>query len=133
LNNDYYLDLKTEALNQYIENNITSHVDDKEIHFTWSSIVKLITDNLGTTKNNVYKLPLYQNNQKYGLSLIKETIRKCPRNLNQYITVFEFCIPVSEVIGKMTKNFVLLTRENYKQYLKLDTTQINSDELLRTN
>lgn len=127
------MDLKTEALNQYIESNITSHVDDKEIHFTWSSIVKLINDNLGTTKNNVYKLPLYQSNQKYGLSLLKETIRKCPRNLNKFVTVFEFCIPVSEVIGKMTDKFVVLTTENYKQYLKLDTTQINSSELMRSN
>ncbi len=55
-------------------------------------------DNVGLTKNSIFRLPIYDNDYQYSVITLKELIKKCPKNLNNYIALFEFCIPVSTVI-----------------------------------
>jgi hypothetical protein len=64
LNNDYYLDLKAEALNKYIEENIDTHMADKSIHFTWESVTQQISEEVSNslTANMVCRIPIYKEN-----------------------------------------------------------------------
>jgi hypothetical protein len=99
LNNDYYLDLKCEAINKYLENNIASHVADKDIHFSLSSIDKLVTNLAGLTKSTIIRIPVrHRFNEDYSVGFLKNIIKKCPKNLGGYSLIFEFCIPVSEIL-----------------------------------
>ena len=42
LKNDYYLDLKTEAINKYIEKYVGPHIDDPSIHISRPDIEQYI-------------------------------------------------------------------------------------------
>ena len=42
LSNDYYLDLKTERINQYIVQTLGPHIDDMTIHWTENGIIDII-------------------------------------------------------------------------------------------
>lgn len=122
LNNDYYLDLKCEAINKYLENNIDSHISDKDIHFSFSLIDQLITNLAGLTKSTIYRIPVYdKSNEDYTIGYIKNLIKSCPKNLGGYSLIFEFCIPASRMIGKQINN-VTISGSNYTDYLKLSTT-----------
>jgi hypothetical protein len=61
LNNDYYLDLKAEAINKYIEENLDAHVNDTEIHFPWSDVTALVGKQLlnSLSHNIVVRIPVY--------------------------------------------------------------------------
>lgn len=127
LNNDYYLDLKCEAINKYLENNIDSHISDKDIHFSFSIIDQLITNLAGLTKSTIYRIPVYdKSNEDYTIGYIKNLIKSCPKNLGGYSLIFEFCIPASRMISKQITiddgNIVTISGTNYTEYLKLTTT-----------
>lgn len=64
LNNDYYLDLKAEAINKYIEENLDTHVNDTEIHFPWSDVTALVGKQLlnSLSHNIVVRIPVYNKN-----------------------------------------------------------------------
>ena len=124
LNNDYYLDLKTEALNKYIETQLDTHITDTNIHFPWEDVLNLLSNVMGLDKHSIFRIPLYQTTQIYGISTLKHLIEKCPKNLNKYIAIFEFCIPASVVIGQVINDEVITT-ENYKTHLKLSIDDID--------
>ena len=129
LNNDYYLDLKTEAINLFVENIIKQHIEDDNIHFPWENVEALIKATAGITKNTIYRLPLYQNNQTFGISKLKQIITDCPKNLNRYNLIFEFCIPASEVLNS-NSGIDISNDPNatnyYKNILKLSPDDISS-------
>lgn len=129
LNNDYYLDLKTEAINLFVENIIKQHIEDDNIHFPWEKVEALIKATAGITKNTIYRLPLYQNNQDFGISKLKQIITDCPKNLNRYNLIFEFCIPASEVLNS-NSGIDISNDPNatnyYKNILKLSPDDISS-------
>jgi hypothetical protein len=63
LNNDYYLDLKTEAINRYIETIINNHITNPDIHFSWGDVEYLVTSTIGAaglTRNTLVTLPIYK-------------------------------------------------------------------------
>jgi len=91
LNNDYYLDLKTEALNKYVETTIDAHINDTSIHFPLSDIEKLLASLVGLTKNSVCYLPIYNNND-FDISQLKLLINSVAKNLNRiYFIICIFC------------------------------------------
>jgi hypothetical protein len=99
LNNDYYLDLKTEAINRYIETIFESHVSDTDIHFSWSSVQYLISTSIaaaGLTRNTVVILPLYKSRGKNTtINNILKRIRETPHNLNR--TYFMFYVLYTKI------------------------------------
>lgn len=103
LNNDYYLDLKTTAINKILDGNLFTHISDTNIHFPWEKVEELFKNTIGLTKSTIVRIPIYKNEQDFGLSKIKQIISDIPRNLNNYTLVIEFCIPVSEAIEYFTK------------------------------
>lgn len=127
LNNDYYLDLKTEAINLSVENVIKQHIEDDNIHFPWEKVEALIKATAGITKNTVYRLPLYQNNQTFGISKLKQIITDCPKNLNRYNLIFEFCIPASEAILPLGLSIDSEKENYYKNKLKLSPDDIDNN------
>lgn len=99
LSNDYYLDLKSERINQYIEGIIKNHIDDKDIHFTlddFSSQEILSPINRGLTNNTTYILPLYED-ADITYTYIKQIIQNSPKNLNGHTLIFAFSIPLSRI------------------------------------
>lgn len=98
LNNDYYLDLKTEAINRYIEQVVDSHIANQDIHFTWDSIkgyVQDVADVRGLTKDTLVILPIYNFDnddivELKNIAEIQSRIRSVPHNLNGYTLIFQF-------------------------------------------
>ena len=142
LNNDYYLDLKTESINKYLEETIDTHVGDTSIHFSWSDVINLLGDNVGLSKHAIFRLPIYTFDKKYSVTYLKQLIEKCPKNLNKYVALFEFCIPVSEVIGKCVADtnstttptpVIQITADNYKEFLKLSADDVNASNKFAPN
>jgi hypothetical protein len=92
LNNDYYLDLKTEAINRYIETIIADHLGNTDIHFSWSSVQYLISTSIaaaGLTRNTVVTLPIYQSRGvNTTIHNILKRIRETPHNLNRIYFMF---------------------------------------------
>jgi hypothetical protein len=92
LNNDYYLDLKTEAINRYIETIFTDHVNNADIHFSWSNVQYLISTSIvatGLTQNTLVVLPLYKSRGKNTtINNILKRIREIPHNLNRIYIMF---------------------------------------------
>ena len=95
LNNDYYLDLKTEALNRYVESTIDSHIADKDIHFSFSLVEDLLSSLVGLTKNSVCYLPIYDNSDIFDISQLKRLINSVAKNLNRIYIII--CIFYSSV------------------------------------
>lgn len=111
LNNDYYLDLKTEAINKYIETSIDSHIADTDIHFSYSLIENLVNSLIGLNKNCVCYIPIYQDKKRYfDISQIKMLINNVAKNLNGFTVLFAFSIPISEVLKKGTG----MSKESFK-------------------
>lgn len=98
LNNDYYLDIKTQALNNYIENNIIGHIADTSIHFTKQSIIQLIGSNNFLTQNTIVSIPvIFLENQNatikqtaINIEKINSFINMLPRQLNGYTLIVQF-------------------------------------------
>ena len=95
LNNDYYLDLKTEALNRYVESTIDAHIADTDIHFSFSVVEDLLKSLVGLTKNSVCFLPVYASLDDYDISQIKLLINSVAKNLNRIY--FIICIYYSSI------------------------------------
>lgn len=134
LSNEYYLDLKTERINQYIQETIDVHIDDHSIHHTSGDIYNIVkkyidgggeegggTDvnpyaNMCLTKNTTYLLPVFFKEDKITFDVQrtvevgKQIINKTPHNLNGYSLAFAF----TKVFPSTTGNF-----QNY-EVLDLD-------------
>ena len=62
LNNDYYLDLKSEAINKYLENVMDEHINNSDIHISFSQINQLIKNLAVLTKSTIVRIPtMYEN------------------------------------------------------------------------
>lgn len=114
LSNDYYLDLKSQRINQYIEDIINQHMGDGTIHFTKDQIGEIVKriltgddpsgdsgggddDSLlytGLKRDTTYILPLYRDEN--SIQRIKNIINKCPKNLNGKTLIFAFSLPKSQ-------------------------------------
>lgn len=90
LNNDYYLDLKTEAINRYVESTIDSHIADKSIHFPYSDITRLLSSLVGLSNNSVCYIPVYESFLKYDISQLKLLINNVTKNLNRIYFIICF-------------------------------------------
>lgn len=126
LNNDYYLDLKTEAINNYIERAIDTHIDDESIHFPLSKISDLINKLVGLSENSVCYIPIYEDQSIYDISQIKIIINNVSKNLNGYTLLFTFVIPASQVLDAVVGDNTI-TLQNYKNYLKLSASDITNN------
>jgi hypothetical protein len=60
LNNDYYLDLKCEAINKYLENNIDDHIRNTDIHYSFSIVEQLVNNLAGLTKSTIIRIPTFR-------------------------------------------------------------------------
>ena len=99
LNNDYYLDLKSEAINKYLENVMDEHINNSDIHISFSQINQLIKNLAVLTKSTIVRIPTMYENEQYDIGKIKEIIKNMPKNLGGYSLIFEFCCPVSKLIA----------------------------------
>lgn len=57
------MDLKTEAINRYIETIINNHIINTDIHFSWGDVEYLVTSTIGAaglTRNTLVTLPIYK-------------------------------------------------------------------------
>lgn len=98
LNNDYYLDLKSEAINKYLETIVQDHINDDSIHFEWSDVKDLFDRIACLSSNAGYRIPIRKpggNGTAITTAEIMSIVNKIPRNLNGYTLVLELCVPKS--------------------------------------
>lgn len=100
LSNDYYLDLKTERINQYLLQSIGPHTTESTIHWTEDEIVDIIrsyingdlgsyTEGFGLGGQSVFIIPVDINKSAYDNALrIQNIINQCPKNLNGHVAIF---------------------------------------------
>ena len=91
------MDLKSEAINKYLENNIEEHIMDTSIHFPFSQVDTLVTKLVGLTKSTIVRIPTYVPGEEVDIGYVKDIIKKMPKNLGGYSLIFEFCVPVSKM------------------------------------
>lgn len=91
LNNDYYLDIKTQAINKYIEENLVTHITNQDVHVPWSRIQQLLSSYNLLDKDTIYYIPIIFNNTKLSASEINDIIAKIPKNINGFTVVLYFC------------------------------------------
>lgn len=99
LNNDYYLDLKTEAINEYLETIVQDHINDNDIHFSWDDVLDLFNRISCLSSNAGYRIPIRKPRTGGTITSAEITsiINSVPRNLNGYVLVLEICVPLSAV------------------------------------
>lgn len=107
LSNDYYLDLKTERINQYVVDLVGPHINDSSKHLTEDQVVKVIQrflngelgtylDGVGLLGDMAYILPIKQGETFLkSINRIQNIINQCPKNLNGNTLVFALT-PVSD-------------------------------------
>lgn len=98
LNNDYYLDLKTEAINEYIETVLQDHINNDNIHFNWDDVKNLFDRIACLSSNTGYRIPIRKPASGGAMitsAEIMAIVNKIPRNLNGYTLILEVCIPLS--------------------------------------
>ena len=98
LNNDYYLDLKTEAINEYLETVIQNHINNNDIHFSWDDVKNLFDRIASLSANTGYRIPIRKpgtNGLMITTAEIMAIVNKIPRNLNGYTLIIELCVPLS--------------------------------------
>ena len=98
LNNDYYLDLKTEAINEYIETVIQDHINNVNIHFNWDDVKNLFDRIACLSANTGYRIPIRKPASGGAMitsAEIMAIVNKIPRNLNGYTLILEVCVPLS--------------------------------------
>lgn len=88
LNNDYYLDLKCEAINKYLENNIDDHIKNTDIHYSFSIVEQLVNNLAGLTKSTIIRIPTFRYTDPIEIGEIKNIIKKMPKNLNRLFINF---------------------------------------------
>lgn len=99
LSNDYYLDLKTERINQYIVQQFGPHMNDMTIHWTSEALQDFIRrflngelnalNGLGLLKDTAYIIPLIANEEfPKNVNRIQNIINNCPKNLNGHAAIF---------------------------------------------
>lgn len=97
LNNDYYLDLKSEAINKYLENIIDEHINNSDIHVSFSQINQLVQNLAILTKSTIVRIPTYRSTDSVEIGKFKKLIKSMPKNLGGYSLIFQFCCPVSQM------------------------------------
>ena len=111
LSNDYYLDLKTQRINQYVVQLFGPHISNQDVHWTRSGIIDLIkqylngqlgnsTDKYGLLKDTAYIIPVdpADTNSTKSINRIQNIINNCPKNLNGHTVIFALT-PVIEDEG----------------------------------
>jgi hypothetical protein len=93
LNNDYYLDLKCEAINKYLENNIDEHISNSDIHFSFSVVDQLINKLAGLTKSTIIRIPTFNADEDFDIGKIKNIIKSMPKNLERIFFNFLVLLP----------------------------------------
>lgn len=104
LNNDYYLDLKTEAINEYLETTVQDHINNGDIHFSWDDVKDLFDRIACLSANTGYRIPIRKpgTGDMITTAEIMEIVNKIPRNLNGYVLVLELCVPLSAASKETT-------------------------------
>jgi hypothetical protein len=88
LNNDYYLDLKSEAINKYLENIMDEHINNKDIHTSFAQISQLIKNLSVLTKSTIIRIPTYRSTDPFDIGKIKKIIKSMPKNLGGHSLIF---------------------------------------------
>lgn len=100
LSNDYYLDLKSQRINQYIVDLVGPHIADTTIHWTEDGVVDILKrflngelgnyiDSFGLLKDTAFIIPVV-NDQEFpkNVNRIQNIINNCPKNLNGHTAIF---------------------------------------------
>ena len=94
LNNQYYLDVKSEAINNYIQQNIAKHLQSTQIHVPWSKIISLVNNLKVATKSSCYCIPLTQvvdgKRVKILATRVNQWINQIPKSLNGHSVIIKF-------------------------------------------
>lgn len=106
LNNDYYLDIKTEALNNYIERNLGQHLKDTDIHVSWSRINELFNSVKIATKDCAYYIPITWNGNVQYYSNIQNILNLLPKNLNGHTIILKLCHGYTSQIPTFANNII---------------------------
>lgn len=100
LSNDYYLDLKTQRLNQYVTDIFGPHIKDKTIHWTEKELQDFIKrflngelgntlDSFGLLKDTAFVIPIIPGEVfPKNINRIQNIINNCPKNLNGHTAIF---------------------------------------------
>lgn len=107
LSNDYYLDLKTQRINQYIVQLLGPHIADMTIHWTEAGIIDIIKrflngelgnylDSFGLLKDTAFIIPVDpEEDFPKNVNRIQNIINNCPKNLNGHTAIFALTPVVS--------------------------------------
>lgn len=130
LSNDYYLDLKTQRINQYLVDALGPHISDGSIHFTEDEIIDLLqkflngqmgsyVEGFGLNNHTAFIIPVNQNIAPYvNATKIQNIINQCPKNLNGNVAIFA----LTPVLQKTENYFTSITdyvkgkRQNQQNY-----------------
>lgn len=97
------MDLKTEAINKYIEEHLSTHMSDTSIHFNWDRVSKYVENTLviaGLTCNTTKILPIRPFGDKNtNIYEIINIIKNTPKNLNGNTLIFAFSLLASDLKG----------------------------------
>lgn len=143
LSNDYYLDLKTQRINQYIVQLFGPHINDTTIHWTKENIEDMFKtflnersrdDGFGLTKDTAYIIPVEDTTDSSTyiktINRIQNIINNCPKNLNGYTAIFALTPIVEENnnYNKTIGQYYVNNRDaiNDENYTNTSVTMANS-------
>ncbi len=130
LNNDYYLDLKSEAINQYLEEVVKAHINDTEIHFEWQDVLDLFNRISCLTANTGWRIPLWKSNDSaMTVAEIMKIINNIPKNLNGYTLIIELAIPLTKVSDVVNSNYKITFDSSSANSPKTSNENIRTYEL----
>lgn len=105
LSNDYYLDLKTQRINQYIVQLFGPHIADTSIHWTEDGIKDVVKrvlnedlgdDGFGLVRDTAFVIPIIPGElPPKNINRIQNIINNCPKNLNGHTAIFALTPVVS--------------------------------------
>lgn len=146
LSNDYYLDLKTQRINQYIVQLLGPHINDVTIHWTEDGLKDIIQrilnsefgssiNGIGLTKDTAFIIPVLPSSGDIkeefpkNVNRIQNIINNCPKNLNGHTAIFALT-PVSDgdynhTIGQYYSKNKDVEVANIGCYNSLTNIQIN--------
>ena len=119
LNNDYYLQIKTQAINNFIEKNIAEHIYDEDLHVSWKRIKSLFSAANAASKDCIYFIPVYWNEKKMQMSVIENIFNMIPKNLNGHTIVLCLCTAYSKDYDseKVADGYATYDLESYSMLL----------------
>ena len=140
LSNDFYLDLKTQRINQYIVQLFGPHIADTSIHWTEDGIVDIIKrflngelgnylDSFGLLKDTAFIIPIISAEDfPKNVNRIQSIINNCPKNLNGHTAIFALTPVVNDIEDDITteENEAVVYNKTIGEYYNKNKSVISS-------